>query len=137
LRTDTSRLATLRIALALVVIAVPASNARAQAKPVKRDTVPPALVAEGKKIFEGKSGGALCVTCHAITGKGVTGLGPDLTDAEWLHGDGSLSFIEQLIKTGVMKPKKSAAVMPPMGGAALKPDQLKAVAAYVYSIGKR
>jgi mono/diheme cytochrome c family protein len=130
LRTELKGLA----ALAVTIVFIDPQAAGAQA--ATRDTVPAALVAEGKKIFEGK-GGALCVTCHAVSGKGVTGLGPDLTDTTWLHGDGSLAFIEKLIKTGVMTPKKSGAVMPPMGGAALKPDQIKAVAAYVYSMAKR
>ncbi len=88
----------------------------------------------GKKIFEGKAGGAICFTCHAMNAKGVTGLGPNLTDATWLHGDGSLAFIEQIIKSGVPKAKQSGAVMPPRGGASLNPEQVKAVAAYVYSL---
>jgi len=98
------------------------------------DSLTPAMIAEGKRIFEGKTGGALCFTCHGPAAKGVPGVGPDLTDARWLHGDGSLAFLETLIKAGVPKPKQSAAPMLPMGGAALKADQLKAVAAYVWSL---
>lgn len=48
--------------------------------------------------------------------KGAPGLGPDLTDNTWLHGDGSEAFLRTIIRSGVTKPKKSTAVMPPAGG---------------------
>jgi cbb3-type cytochrome c oxidase subunit III len=99
-----------------------------------QEPVDSAAIALGKKVFEGKAGGAICFTCHAPNAKGVAGLGPDLTDSKWLHGDGSLAFLETLIKSGVTKPKQSAAPMPPMGGANLSAEQLRAVAAYVYSL---
>jgi mono/diheme cytochrome c family protein len=35
----------------------------------------------------------------------------------------------------VPTPKKAPAPMPPMGGASLSPDQVKAAAAYVHSLG--
>jgi mono/diheme cytochrome c family protein len=98
------------------------------------DTVTPATIALGERIFQGKVGGALCATCHGKDAKGVTGLGPDLTDSIWLHGDGSMEFLQNIIRTGVMTPKQGGGVMPPYGGATLKPDQLEAVAAYVYSL---
>ena len=93
-----------------------------------------ALAALGRRVYEGRAGGALCVTCHGPQAKGVTGLGPDLTDGSWLHGDGSMAFIRGIIRTGVTKPKKSAAVMPPYGGSPLSPGQLEAIAAYVHSL---
>ena len=99
-----------------------------------QDPAPPATLALGKKVFEGKAGGAICFTCHGMNAKGVQGLGPNLTDATWLHGDGSLPFIEQLVKIGVPKAKQSAAPMPPMGGAQLSDEQVHAVAAYVFSL---
>jgi mono/diheme cytochrome c family protein len=101
--------------------------------PAQRDSPPAEIVGQGKAIYEGK-GGALCMTCHGRDAKGVTGLGPDLTDPSWLHGDGSLEFLRELIKAGVIQPKKSASIMPPMGGAALTVQQLYAVAAYVYTL---
>ena len=101
------------------------------------DTITPAMIALGDEVFHGRKGGALCVTCHGKGGRGVAGLGPDLTDATWLHGDGSLAFVTTIIRTGVMTPKGGGAVMPPYGGSPLKPDQLQAVAAYVYSLSHR
>lgn len=105
-------------------------------QPPQADSVPTALIAEGRKVFEGKSGGALCFSCHNLTGKGYPGVGPNLTDAKWLHADGTLASIETVIRAGVAKPKESAAPMPPMGGAQLSDAQVKAVAAYVWSLSR-
>ncbi|HEX6631697.1 MAG TPA: c-type cytochrome [Gemmatimonadaceae bacterium] len=98
------------------------------------DTISPAMIALGERVFQGKSGGALCTTCHGKDAKGMKGLGPDLTDDVWLHGDGGMEFLKTLISTGVMQPKLGGVVMPPYGGTPLSPDQLEAVAAYVYSL---
>ena len=100
------------------------------------DSVPAALVAEGRKVFEGKSGGALCFSCHSMNAKGYPGVGPNLTDAKWLHADGTLASIEKIVREGVAKPKESAAPMLPMGGAQLSDTQVKAVAAYVWSLSR-
>ena len=98
------------------------------------DTITPAMIALGDEIFHGRKAGGLCATCHGKDAKGVAGLGPNLTDTTWLHGDGSLDFLTTIIRTGVMTPKQGGGVMPPFGGTPLKPDQLQAVAAYVYSL---
>ena len=94
----------------------------------------PATIALGRKVFEGKSGGAICFTCHGMNAKGTPGLGPDLTDDKWLHGDGTVAFIDSIVRNGITKPKQSAAPMPPMGGAKLSDEQIKAVGAYVFSL---
>ncbi|HEU4955154.1 MAG TPA: c-type cytochrome, partial [Gemmatimonadales bacterium] len=95
-----------------------------------------AQVAEGEKIFHGQEAGGTCTACHGQDAKG-TAMAPNLTDSEWLNGDGSLTFIEHTVTTGVPKPKSHPAPMPPMGGASLSPDQIKAVAAYVYSLSHK
>jgi cbb3-type cytochrome c oxidase subunit III len=95
-----------------------------------------AQIAEGEKIFHGQEAGGTCTACHGQDAKG-TAMAPDLTDSEWLNGDGSLAFIEHTVTTGVPKPKSHPAPMPPMGGASLSPDQIKAVAAYVYSLSHK
>lgn len=107
--------------------------ARAAARP---DTITPEMIALGERIFQGRVGGAICTTCHGRDAKGVRGLGPDLTDRTWLHGDGSREFLRTIIRTGVMKPKEGAGVMPPSGGVPLTPEQLQAVAAYVFSLSQ-
>ena len=93
----------------------------------------PALIALGDSIFHGQAGGGTCYACHGQDGKG-SGVGPNLTDAEWLNTDGSLEGIVKTVQTGVAAPKKAPAPMPPMGGASLTPDQIRAVAAYVHSL---
>jgi hypothetical protein len=92
------------------------------------------LIAMGDEIFHGKVGGATCYVCHGQDAKG-SGVGPNLTDGEWLHNDGTLAGITNTIQTGVPKPKVAPAPMPPMGGVQLSADQLKAVATYVHSLG--
>lgn len=93
-----------------------------------------AEVALGDSVYHGKAGGALCYVCHGPAGKGVNGLGPSLIDKEWVNGDGSLPFIEKTILEGVPKPKKMPAPMPPKGGGQLTEAQIKAAAAYVWSL---
>lgn len=122
----------------VAVAALALAGATTIAAQAPQDSVTPAMVALGDSIFHGKVGGALCVSCHGPAARGMPGLGPDLTDATWLHGDGSLSFIATIVKSGVAKPKKSAAMMPPNGGAAsLSSAQLRALAAYLHSLRAR
>lgn len=94
------------------------------------------MLALGDSVFHGKVGTALCYVCHGPAGKGVTGLGPNLTDKEWTNGDGSVAFIARTVTEGVAKPKKFPAPMPPKGGGNLNESQVNAVAAYVYSLSQ-
>ena len=114
----------------LVVGAMAAGQGAADQAPA------PAMIALGDSVFHGTVGAALCYVCHGPAGKGVTGLGPNLTDKEWLHGDGSAAFIEKIVTEGVAKPKKLPAPMPPKGGGQLTDPQIKAVAVYVHSLGQ-
>jgi glucose/arabinose dehydrogenase/mono/diheme cytochrome c family protein len=92
-------------------------------------------VALGDRIFHGQVGGAACTGCHGANGAG-TPLGPDLTDTKWLWSDGSYAGIAKTISTGVSEPKEYRSSMPPMGGAQLTPDQVSAVAAYVWGLSR-
>ena len=94
------------------------------------------MVALGDRIYHGQVGGATCTGCHGPNGAG-TPLGPDLTDTKWLWSDGSLAGIANTITTGVSQPKEYRAPMPPMGGAQLTPDQVSAVAAYIWGLSHR
>jgi len=108
-----------------------------QASQAQQPAPDKALVARGDSVFKGKLGGAICTTCHGQNAKGMPGMGPDLTDAKWLHGDGSLKFIETIVRTGVTKAKESPMVMPPFGGVPLDSAKVSAVAAYVYSLSHK
>jgi len=103
-------------------------------QPTDTMQITPGLIALGDSIFHGKVAGGMCFGCHGVDGKGTPGLAPDLTGGKWLHGDGSYAFIMQTVEVGVPKPKVAAAPMPPMGGAKLTPAEVRAVAAYVFSL---
>jgi cytochrome c oxidase cbb3-type subunit 3 len=77
----------------------------------------PASIQRGKEIFE-----VNCVSCHMADGGG--GIGPNFTDAYWIHG-GDIKDLFKTIKYGVitkgMIPWKDQ----------LKPDQIQEVASYI------
>jgi mono/diheme cytochrome c family protein len=94
------------------------------------------MVALGNRIFHGEVGGAACTGCHGADVAG-TPLGPNLADNQWLWSDGSVDGIASTITQGVMQPKQYRAPMPPLGGAQLSPEQVKALAAYVWGLSRR
>ncbi|MFL5403989.1 MAG: c-type cytochrome [Gemmatimonadales bacterium] len=103
------------------------------AKPGEGASYSPELVAKGDALFHGS---ANCYACHGSKGEGL--VGPNLTDAEWIHSKGSYDDIVAQINHGVPKEEsKSGIVMPPKGGATLSDDDVKAVAAYVYSLSHK
>jgi cytochrome c oxidase cbb3-type subunit III len=75
----------------------------------------------GRKSYQEK-----CASCHMPKGEGS--IGPNLADSYWIHGDGSITSIAQLIYDGV--PEKG---MPPWKGM-MKTDEIEAVTAFVYSL---
>jgi glucose/arabinose dehydrogenase/mono/diheme cytochrome c family protein len=94
------------------------------------------MVVLGKRIYRGQVGGAACTGCHGEHGEG-TPLGPALTSKKWLWSDGSYPGIAKTITEGVSQPKQYRSAMPPMGGAQLTPDQVSALAAYVWALSYR
>jgi glucose/arabinose dehydrogenase/mono/diheme cytochrome c family protein len=94
------------------------------------------MVALGDRIYHGQVGAATCTGCHGANAKG-TPLGPDLTSSHWLWGDGSYPAIAKIITTGVPQPKQYRSPMPPMGGSQLTPDQVSALAAYIWGLSHR
>jgi len=94
------------------------------------------MVTLGERIYRGQVGGAACTGCHGDSGQG-TPLGPDLTGKKWLWSDGSYAGIKKTITEGVSQPKQYRSPMPPMGGAQLTPEQVSALAAYVWAISHR
>jgi glucose/arabinose dehydrogenase/mono/diheme cytochrome c family protein len=92
----------------------------------------PKMVLLGESVYRGQVGGAACTGCHGDSGQG-TPLGPSLRGKKWLWSDGSYAGIAKTITEGVPQPKQYRSPMPPMGGAQLTPDDVLAVAAYVWS----
>jgi mono/diheme cytochrome c family protein len=119
-----------RLALLLAsVVALSAHPAVAQAPA----GVTPAAITQGDSIFHGKGN---CYACHGSNAEGT--IGPNLTDAEWIHSDGSYDAIVKQVTTGVPKEaSKTGIVMPPRGGSTITDDEVKAVAAYVYSLSHK
>lgn len=93
----------------------------------------PEMVAKGDALFHGSGN---CYACHGSKAEGL--VGPNLTDAEWIHSKGSYDEIVAQINHGVPKAEsKSGIEMPPKGGATLSDDDVKAIAAYVHSLGHK
>jgi mono/diheme cytochrome c family protein len=119
--------------LAAAIALVPLQAAWAQKVDSLPAEVTTAVVTEGKKLF---SGAGLCLACHGPDAKG--GIGPDLTDDQWLHGGGNYLDILARVRKGVdAGESKSGQIMPPMGGASLSESQIKAVAAFVWTLSHK
>jgi len=90
-------------------------------------------IAKGDEIFHGSG---LCFACHGNDAKGA--VGPNLTDDQWLHSKGSYDEIVKQVMTGVPKEiSKSGNIMPPKGGSSISDDEVKLVAAYVWSLSHK
>jgi cbb3-type cytochrome c oxidase subunit III len=125
-----------RTRLGLLVAAFALLGARqavSQEKAAAPTGVTPAAIAKGDSVFH-KDG--LCYACHGSNAEGA--VGPNLTDAEWLHGDGSYDMIVATITSGVPADNaKKGIAMPPKGGSSIDDEQVRAVAAYVYSLSHK
>jgi cytochrome c oxidase cbb3-type subunit III len=88
----------------------------------------------GRKVYQGKGN---CFTCHGGDGQGSV-LGPDLRDDVWVNFDQRPTPVEleALIRSGVPKPLRHPAPMPPMGGGRLTDEDVSQVAAYVLSLSE-
>jgi mono/diheme cytochrome c family protein len=119
--------------VALPILAFPSVAPSQQADSLPPG-VTPAMVEEGKKLY---AGAGICSACHGPDGKGIQGLGANLADDKWVHNDGSFEAIVRQIVQGVTPDKSSTGVaMPPKGGSQLSNEQIRAVAAYVWTMGR-
>lgn len=121
------------LTLVLLLAAGSVTGAAAQQGEALPQGVTPDMVAKGKGIF---TGAGLCLACHGPEGKGT--IGPDLTDKTWLHSDGSYDGIVKQVLSGVdQKASKSGQIMPPRGGSGISDAEVRAVAAYVWSLSHK
>jgi len=97
-----------------------AQPAGASAEQLAAMTKDASVLALGKQVF-----GQNCAACHRADAGGQ--IGPNLTDDYWLHG-GALDQIHKTVADGVLEKG-----MPPWSKV-LKPNQLDAVVAYVYTL---
>lgn len=116
-----------------------AALATAQAALAPGHALPPgftsAQVDIGRRIFLGEARNGTCAGCHGSDGRGSSA-GPALTGPQWLWTDGSVASLAGIITSGVAHPRKTNGVMPPKGGVDLTDAEVRAVAAYVWTIGK-
>lgn len=120
----------MRVVALTFVAALLAVRSTAGQAPALPEGVTPAMVEEGGKLFKGAG---LCAACHGVSATG--GVGPSLTDTVWLHSKGTFEDIVRQITAGVPQAQaKGGMMMPPRGGAALSDAQVRAVAAYVWSL---
>lgn len=99
------------------------------------DSITPQRVLEGSDLFNAGS----CGACHAVAGRGVGVRAPDLSDIEWLHSEGDFDGIFETIFWGVSRDEMKAVTprpfeMHPRGGMNVDREQMKALAAYVWTV---
>jgi cytochrome c oxidase cbb3-type subunit 3 len=78
----------------------------------------PAMMSDAAGVFQQR-----CVQCHLAKGQG--GIGPNLTDNHWIHGNGSLMDIYKVVNEGVLSKGM------PNWGKQLRPMELRKVVAYL------
>ena len=134
----------LQASLVLWLLGVSSAGAQTGATPNKQTDAPqdsasaaaavtPEMIAQGDKIYHGPGN---CYACHGTNAQGS--VGPNLTDAEWIHSKGSYDELVAQIASGVPKEQaKSGIAMPPKGGGSISDEDVRAVAAYVYSLSHK
>ena len=120
------------IGLGCLLFAVLAAPAQPQVRPELRPPgVTDSAIAWGKALFHGS---ANCAAYHGQSGRG-NDYGPALTGALWLHGPGTYESLIEQVKHGVPASRSATGEAMPMRGWTLMNDEdVKAVAAYVWSI---
>lgn len=116
--------------------AEPAAAAAASTASFDPATITPEMLALGDSLFHGLIGATSCQACHGADGAQAT-VAPNLTDAEWLHSDGSWEGIYKTVQGGVSTPKQFTSMMPPDGGVPMTEEHRRAVTAYVYKLGHK
>ncbi len=106
------------------------------AGPARAAVADPLAIERGAVIFRQGT----CPVCHHWEGQGNR-RGPDLTDDEWLHGDGSPAAVRQAIETGFRhgagRRFRGKYEMWPFGGMELDEPDVDALTAYVWSLHRR
>lgn len=100
---------------------------------------PPGQLPQGVTARQGDQGRSLyrgsCVMCHGEGGRG-TQLGPSLVDAEWSRGAGTFEEVIQVVAEGAPATEQYGVPMPPRGNGTLTDEQIRAVAAYTFSLSR-
>jgi len=94
-------------------------------------------IALGAQLFNGGN----CRNCHGPEGVGARN-GPSLADKTWLHISGNYDEIVRVITTGITAPQikdstRTRAMRGRGGPANLTDEQIKVIAAYVWTLSNR
>ena len=113
---------TLQEELKVAMASLPKSEDQALSESeLKTKMSSPGTLESGKAVFV-----ARCVACHGTEGEG--GIGPNLTDEYWIHGQGTRADIVNVVQKGV--PDKGM----PTWSSMISSDEIIQVSAYVYSL---
>ncbi len=117
--------------LSLILVIAIAAAAVAQDRPAG---VTDSIIERGSMVYHGP---AKCSSCHGPRGEGSE-LGPSLRDDEWIRGAGSYEEILERVVHGVPRSEtETGEPMPMRGVSELSDSDVRAVAAYVWSISHR
>ncbi len=118
--------------LLLAALALSACTSSSASNPAPTPQAASVDVRLGKQKFE-----AVCASCHGVDGKGLPGLGKDLTTSPFVKSQTDEQLVE-FIKKGrdASDPANTTGVaMPPKGGdPSLTDDQLRAIVAYIRTL---
>jgi mono/diheme cytochrome c family protein len=120
------------VAPLIALLLVCGGPAAAQVPPQPRPAgVTDSAIAWGRALFHGS---ANCSACHGREASG-SDVAPPLTGALWLHGPGTYEWLVEQIKSGIpAHHSMSGLAMPMRGWSTMNDDDVRAVAAYVWSI---
>lgn len=117
-------------ATALLVLLNPVTGHAQGAEP---QPAPDSVIARGARVYRGS---ASCVACHGPTGRG-TADGPSLADGIWIKGRGTYQeLIQQVVHGAPRRESATGKPMPMRGWAGATDDEIRAVAAYVWSLSR-
>jgi ubiquinol-cytochrome c reductase cytochrome c subunit len=124
LRTALVVLATaLAVGVAAFLLTASIGSAQAQTSTSTLTATEPALVARGRALYVGG-----CASCHGFEAHGIPGMGPSLENTGAQAADFYLS-------TGRMPLKEEPGSQPERAKPAYDPDQIRALVAYLGSLG--
>lgn len=107
-----------------------AEGASGQARP---RGVTDRTIVRGRSLYEGKGA---CAKCHGDRGEG-TPEGGSLNSGPWTLGSGSYKWIRHIVRhSGIGARGRDGDPLPMRGPTLLSPDEVKAVAGYVWSISR-
>jgi mono/diheme cytochrome c family protein len=111
---------------------LPATPALSQVMPRERPVgVTDSAITWGRALFQGS---ANCSRCHGEAGRG-SAYGPDLADAIWWHGPGTFEWLVKEVTHGIPDNLTATGTpMPARGAVPMNDVDIRAVAAYVWSI---